>query len=154
MATLTKIANKDINIALLGQESEAAGVAWEGLLIAGFNRDGDRRHQPFTSRQIISSRTNPAGGVFTDSADPGELRFRYSTALTPAQETVLDGILTSHDATQRSTSQINKDKDRAAVSGLVDTYREWNTLTNAQKQSRTRQLFRLVARLIDRTTDV
>jgi len=156
MATLVKIANKDINFERLREEMDAAGLpAGFGALIAGFNSINNRLHQPFLTTQIISRASDPAGGPdITDSADPGELRFRFDPDLTAPQEATLDGLLTAHDATNLSTAQQNNDTDIAAIPPLVSNYNSWGSLTLAQKDNNHRQLTRLVARLLDGQQDL
>lgn len=156
MATLVKFMNKDLNFERLREEMSVAILPVSfGSLIAGFTQVNKRLYEPFLSTQVISSSTDPGGGLdITDSADPGELRFNFDPDLTAAQETTLDGVLTAHDATNLSTNQQNKDTDIAAIAPLVSNYQNWGSLTPAQKDNNQRQLTRLVARILDSAQDL
>lgn len=138
MAALIRIVVKDFNQHRLREEMDAAGLLGGGLLWAGFE-ELDRR-------------------IFTPSAvhgnTPGELRFKYDPPLTAPQETALDGVLAAHDSTNLSRSQINQDQDEVDRQNFITTFQDWNTLTNAQQLNRCRQLFRVVARLVDSRTDI
>jgi len=151
MITLIKFMNKDLDLDLFKQEYLVAGLPEYGMLLAGFTRMGRQQYEPFASTQIISSQTDPGGGPdITDSADPGELRFRYEVALTAPQEAALDALLIAHDATQKSDIQIEREKDVTAKDQFIETFHDWDTLTALQKDNRTQELFRVVARLLDR----
>ncbi len=156
MATLVKFMNKDMNFERLREEIIAAGLpSGFGALLAGFTRINGRLYEPFLTTQVISTASDPGGGPdITDSADPGELRFRFDPDLTGPQETTLDGVLTAHDATNLSTGQQNNDSDIAAIAPLVSNYQNWGSLNAAQKDNNHRQLTRLVARLLGGQQDL
>lgn len=149
MADVTKFAVKNLNLPLLFVELQAVGLAQSGLLVAGFEHTQNQRYRPFAVRTVIGR-----SGDIVDSADPGELRFRFPNPLSTAEDTALDGVLAAHDATQKSSDQDNKQADADAVAPLVSNYRDWATLTAAQKDNNARQLTRLVARLLDSTQDL
>ena len=146
---VVKIANKNLNLPLLLDELRAAGLTQEGLLVAGFQHEGNQRYRPFTVRMVIGK-----SGDVEDFADPGELRFRFADPLSVAEDAALDAVLAAHDATQSSTDQQNKQSDQDAIAPLVSNYRNWATLTAAQKDNNARQVTRLVARLLDSTQDL
>ena len=146
---VVKIANKNLNLPLLFDQLQAAGLTQQGLLVAGFEHVGNQRYRPLTVRTVIGR-----SGDVEDFADPGELRFRFADVLSSAEDTALDGVLAAHDATQNSSDQDNKQDDADAVAPLVANYRDWGTLTAAQKDNNARQLTRLVARLLDSTQDL
>lgn len=150
MATIIKIANKRINLDRLTEELETAGIPLQGLLLAGFNRLNVRVNQPNASTKVIATGT----GKPDDEADPGELRFTYDPALTTAEETTLDGVLVAHDHTVNSNAQDNQDQDAADAESLANDHREWNDLSNAQKDENQETLSRLTARLQDRSIDI
>lgn len=155
MVTLIKIMNKDLNFSLFQQEYSALGLSPLSLLLAGFTRVPKGNYEPFASRQVISSASDPGGGPdITDSADPGELRFKFEVALTGPEEASLDAFLTAHNATQQSDAQINEARDITAKDQFIQTFQDWDTLTAVQKDNRTQELFRAVARLIDKTTNI
>jgi hypothetical protein len=142
--------NKDLNFGLLMQEMAAAGVPIQGVLIAGFNHVGSGHYVPFVSTQVIATAT----GQPDVTAEPGELQFRNDPALTGPQETALDGVLTAHDETQQSDIEVNRSADIVAKDLLIDRYQNWGTLSNAQKDTVLENLCRVVARLIDRSTNI
>jgi len=138
MARLIKNVVKNFNQERLHEEMLAQNLVGGGLLWAGFERLNRRVYSP----------SNVHGHT------PGDLHFKYEPELTPGQEATLDGILAAHDATQRSTFQRHKDTDEQDRQDFIDTFNDWPTLTVAQQLNRTRRLFRVVARLIDATTDL
>jgi len=155
METYVKIMNKDLDLDLFKQEYLATGLPEYGLLLAGFTRIGRQQYEPFASTQIISSRTDPLGGPdITDSADPGELRFRYEVALTVPQDASLETFLIAHDASLKSDVQVNRERDITSKDQFIQTYHDWDTLTDLQKDNRTQELFRVVARILDRTANI
>lgn len=144
-----KIANKNLNLSLLFDQLRAAGLTQQGLLVAGFEHVGNQRYRPFAVRTVIGR-----SGDVEDFADPGELRFRFADPLSGAEDAALDGVLAAHDATQTSSDQDNKRADQDAIDPLVANYRDWATLSAAQKDNNARQVTRLVARLLDSTQDL
>ena len=153
---LVKIANRDLNLPRLRQEIVEAGLpSGYGLLVAGFNRSNDvvGHYVPFTVRSEIARRDGPDGPII-DSADPGELRFRFDPDLTSPQEITLDGVLAAHDWTVLSTTQARKQEDRDAIPILVDRFKNWDSLNSSEKDSVLKQLTRLVARILDSSQDI
>ncbi len=138
MVDYVKIVVKNINQDLLQEEMVAAGVAGGGAYWAGFDKINSRIYAPSTVHG------------FTE----GELRFKYDPGLTVAQETTLDNILATHDATQSSTRQANEATDEIDRQNFVTTFQGWDALTDTQKLNRTKQLFRVVARLVNKQTDI
>lgn len=140
MADLIKISVKDFNRDLLSQQMDAVtpSLLGGGLLWRGFERLNQRIYTPSTVH----------GGT------AGELVFRYDPDLTAPREAQLDAVLAAHDSTQLSTSQQNRARDEIDRQNFVDTFNDWLTLTDAQKLNRTRELFRVVARLVDSRTDI
>lgn len=149
MADVTKFAVKNINLPLLFDQLQAAGLTQQGLLMAGFEHAQNQRYRPFAVRTEIGR-----SGDVVDFADPGELRFRFANPLTGAEDTALDAVLAAHDATQTSSDQDNKQSDADAVDPLVANYRDWATLSAAEKDNNARQVTRLVARLLDSTQNL
>ncbi len=155
MAALIKVRVKDFNGALLQQQLKAGSIPPGGLLWAGFHRQEDNIYEPFVEVETIGRRTNPDGGDdILDIAEPGELRFRFEPDLTPAQETLLNSILTNHDSTQFSEGQRNQATDLTAKDLLISRYQNWDSLNPQEKDVVLKNLTRLVARLIDRSTNI
>jgi hypothetical protein len=137
MAALIKIVNKDINRDRLNEELDAAGLL-VGITWTGFDRLNRRIMTPSTVHGFTA----------------GELRFKYEPPISAGQEATLDGILAAHDSAQRSTLQIAGDQDEIDRQAFITTFNEWDTLNNTQKVNRIKHLFRVVARLVDSTTDL
>ncbi|MHC4236842.1 MAG: hypothetical protein ACYSSM_01035 [Planctomycetota bacterium] len=153
MVDVQKFAVKNLNFELLKEELAASIVPEFGARISGFNRVGDSIYEPFVGTQPIASRSVGDTTVI-ETAEPGQLDFRFDVALTSAQDLALDLVLESHDSTGFSVAQTNKRADIDAIPRMVQTYQDWATLDATQKDNRTRELFRLIARVIDSTTDI
>lgn len=140
MADLIKIVVKDFNQDLLGEEMAAVvpSLLGGGLLWRGFDR---------LNRNVYTPSTVHGGTA-------GELVFKYDPELTAPREAQLDVVLAAHDATQLSSGQQNKAQDEIDRQNFVQTFNDWDTLTDAQKLNRTKELFRVVARLVDSRTDI
>jgi len=138
MAVLIKNVVKDFNRELLHEEMDAASLIGASLLWAGFTRLNKRVYTPSAAHGFTA----------------GDLHFTYEPPLTAPQEATLDGILAAHDHTGTSTFQAHKDTDEQDRQDFVQTFNDWPTLTVAQQLNRTRRLFRVVARLLDSTTDL
>ena len=146
MPKFVKFANKDLNPDRLRDELELAAILPEKLLFAGFHVINDRLMEPFLTIEVIATHT----GQPDTTAVPGELHFGYPSD----PGATLDVLLAAHDATLLSKSQTNHDADVAAIPILVSRYKNWDTLTDPQKDSVLRQLTRLVARLLDSAEDL
>lgn len=138
MAALIKNVVKDFNKELLQEEMAAAGLLGGSLLWAGFERSSRRIYTPSDAH----------------GHTPGDLHFTYEPPLSAPQETALDNILAAHDHTQLSTLQAHKETDEQDRQDFIQTFNDWPGLTVAQQLNRTRRLFRVVARLLDSTTDI
>lgn len=133
-----KTVNKDINRELLFDQQRAIGLTEHGPLWAGFTE---------LTREIMTP-SNIHG------YPAGQLHYRERPPMGPALDAALDGVLAAHDPTQRSVGQVNRAKDEVARQLFIETFNNWDTLTNAQRMNRFKHLFRVSARLIDRTTDL
>lgn len=153
MATVIKVANKNINLDRLAEELEAAGIPMEGLLLAGFHRVGLNTYEPNAARQVIARRSSPDGNI-EDEADPGELRFRFPADLSADQVTTLDPVLAAHDPAVLSVGQRNIKADEDAVPLLATAYQDWDSLTPPQKDDALRLVVRSVARALDGSIDL
>ena len=149
MADVTKFAVKNLNLPLLLEQIVTAGLTQRGLLLAGFLNTASDQYTPLAARTEIGR-----SGNVSDFADPGELRFTFGRALTPAEDTALDGVLTAHVSTVRTTDQQNKQTDRDSVDPFVANHRNWNTLTDVEKDDNAREVTRAVARLLDSSQDL
>jgi hypothetical protein len=138
VAALIKNVVKDFNKELLHEEMDAAGLLGGSLLWAGFDRIDRRIYTPSTVHGFTA----------------GDLHFEYEPPLTAPQETALDNILAAHDHTQLSKFQAHKQTDEQDRQDFIQTFNDWPGLTVAQQLNRTRRLFRVVARLLDSSTDI
>jgi hypothetical protein len=153
MVDVQKFALKNLNFELLTQELNASIVREFSVRISGFNSLNNFIYAPFAQAQVIARRS-VGDTTVEETAEPGQLDFRFEDALTSAEDLALDLVLETHDAMQFSTGQTNNKADRDAIPRMVQTYQDWTTLDAAQKDNRTRELFRLMARMIDSATDI
>jgi len=147
MERIIKYAIKDLNMALLREEIEQAGATPDGILLAGFYRSSKEIHSPIPESKVIATSTGQPDTL----ADPGEIHFKYELTPPVGDSALLDTVLANHDATGRSTGQLSKDADAVAVPILVNSYQNWDTLTNNQKDNVLKHLTRLTARLLDKS---
>jgi hypothetical protein len=146
--TVERTAVKNFNPDLFMQELKATilNSVFSGISWAGFEASpGGRRYTPIASPRKIGERNE--GGVITeDWADPGEMRFHALGALSGAEDTALDTVISAHDATSLTVEQQRKDTDDADFQTLKTAYVDWDTLTAAQRWAATRIMARLVLR--------
>ncbi len=156
MADVVKIANKDINLPLLKEELAASIVPAYGLLMAGFNLPrGSLFYEPNSRATIISTRSDGQGGTINDIAQIGELRFEFRSALSGAEDTALDAVLTAHVATTNTTEQDNKAQDVIDADQLLVDYGNWDGMSAAQRDATTKLMLRLqVRKLFGKAADI
>lgn len=151
MATVIKIANKNINLDRLREELEAAGIPFVGAWMGGFHPVGLNVYEPNASTQVVATAT----GRPDVTADPGEIRLKFSVdQLTPAQEVTVDSVLSAHDHTLLSVGQAHLKADEDSVPAFIDAYNNWASLTPPEKDSVLREMVRAVARRIDDSIDL
>lgn len=125
---IQKISIKDFNVSLLHEQ--LAGLPVLNLSWAGFNRLDDLRRTPFPEESRIVGYSSGSGN---DVALRGEIRFNISQALTPAEDTNLNGILAAHNATQLTLEQQRQVQDGNDLDQIRTGFQNWDALTNTQK---------------------
>ncbi len=145
MASEVRTVQKDFNRDLLREELVASVLPFESLQLAGFVRKGNSRFvgEPAPGPRTINE-DKVAGTV--DVAQPGEIRLEFTTALTGPQGAILDGLLSAHDATQRTASQGRQQQDVQDYAALELNHPNINTMTDAQFRNYVSTLARVVIR--------
>lgn len=144
MVTTVKTANKNINLSKLMEELTGAGFTSFGITMAGFNQLNDRIYQPNATTKVISTST----GQPDVTAEPGEFHLKTDAALSGAEDTALDGVLTTHDDTVLTAEQTRQDVDNTDSQLLLNEYENWDSLDATQKAVAQKRLTRLTVRLI------
>ena len=148
---IKKFMVKDLNLECLQEELVAAGLPSKvGMLIAGFRKETRRLYVPFTEPEVIATSTGQPDVI----GEPGELQFRYDSALDARQERTLNEALVAHDASVLSTMQKNQDQDVVDVAIIAENYRNWGSLNDTEKDENARLVARLLARNQDRGLDL
>ncbi len=145
MPTTIKIAEKNINLDLLFEELGivVASVNF-GLLMAGFHKLNNRVFEPNASTQVIATST----GQPDDTAEPGELRFKHSVALTVPAEDALDAALAAHNPTLLTAEQTRVDLDATEAQQLLTDYNNFDSMNAGQKDVVYKRMLRTVVRLL------
>lgn len=143
MADEVRTVLKNFNRDLLTEELAASVLPFESLFLAGFEKLNPFVGTPTAAPRLISR--DGVSGV-EDFADPGEIRFVFTSALTVPQGAILDGLLNSHDATQHTTDQDNQQQDETDLTILEAAWPNWTTFTPTQKDDFLRRLSRVVLR--------
>lgn len=143
MASDTRTVAKDFNRDLLIDELVASALPFISAFLAGFDRLNQFVGTPSAAPKLISK--DGVAGT-SDFADPGEIRFEFTTALTVAEGTALDNLLTAHVSTDRTSEQNRDDQDQSDLDTLVANFPNWDTFTSTQRNSFLKLLSRVVIR--------
>ena len=146
MATYVTFHIKSFNDSRIIEELNALSLTFATITWAGFLRPVGRVRAPTTGPTEVGRKVE--NGVTTiDTADPGELRFVTSVALTGAQQTALDAALVSHDSTQLSAEQVREDQDEvdwAVLEGSITDYKAhllaWDGYNNLQAKAASKEM--------------
>ena len=130
MAVEIRTVLKDFNLALLEEELTASTLPTVSVFLAGFVRATDPNIGTPASAPRVVTRDGVAGTV--DTAQPGEIRFTFRNPLTVAEGVVLDGVLTAHVATGKTTEQTRIDQDETDLDTLETDFPNFDTFTDAQ----------------------
>jgi hypothetical protein len=136
---------KDFNKDLLNEELVASALPFESVFLAGFQRQGSDPIivTPTAAPRLIShDRVND----IKDFADPGEIRFTFSTALTVAEGVILDDLLTAHDPAGTTSEQDRINQDAIDIDRLITDLPNVTTMSNPDFQSHVERLTRVVVR--------
>lgn len=143
MADDVRTTLKDYNRDLLIEELVTAPLPFESVHLAGFVRLGKFRGTPAPGPRIIfEDKVNN----ITDTAQPGELRFVFTTALTVGEAAALDTLLANHVSTDHTASQDRLNQDQTDLDALEANFPNWDTFTNAQRDTFLKLLSRVVIR--------
>lgn len=141
MANDIRTVLKDFNRDLLTEELVASALPFESVFLAGFQRKGNSPFvgEPTPGPKLIS---NDKVNNIQDFADPGEIRFVFTTALTAPEATGLDTLLTNHDATQTTAEQDRSIQDETDLTILEAAWPNWATFTPTEKDEFLRRFAR------------
>lgn len=134
---------KDFNRDLLIEELQASIVPFESLYMAGFHRRGNFIAEPNAAPVVVFH--DKVANVI-DTADPGEIRFVVTSALSGLEAAALDAALSSHIETVRTAEQSRTEQDEA----------DWTTLRaqhpniGSMDATQVRQYLSLLARVVIR----
>ena len=133
MADEVRTVLKDFNRDLLTEELVAASaLPFESVFLAGFVRLGDFRGTPAPGPRTISE--DKVNNII-DTAQPGEIRFVFTTALTGPQGTALDALLVTHDSLQHTAEQDRLNQDETDLDQLEATFPGWDSFNTSQRNS-------------------
>ena len=146
MVAETRTILKNFNRDLLIEELAASALPFIQADFSGFKRIDQYVGAPVIESRLILRKRNNDGTYLEDFAQPGEIRFEFSTALTAAEATALDSLLSAHDATQFTTEQTRENQDITDMDTLVDNYPNFDSFNNAQFRKFVKTLARVVIR--------
>lgn len=145
MANDIRIVLKDFNRDLLTEELVASALPFETVFLAGFRRNGSDPNilTPVPAPKLIShDRVND----IKDFADPGEIRFTFTAALTVAEGVILDDLLTAHDPAGTTSNQDRENQDEIDLDRLITDLPNVTTMSNPDFQAHVERLTRVVVR--------
>ena len=116
------------------------------MQLSGFDRSSRYILVPVNEPKLITRRRNPDGSYTENWAEPGELRFKFSTELTPVEDVLLDDILAMHNSAQRTQQQQREEQDETDLDLLEANYPNWDSFTPAQRNSFLKVLSRVAIR--------
>jgi hypothetical protein len=145
MAAEVRTVLKDFNRDLIRDQIDASALPFESMDLAGFVRKGNSQFvgEPAPGPKVISQ--DKVAGT-QDIAQPGEIRFEFTTALTGPQGAILDALLNAHDATQHTAGQDRNRQDVLDFAALELNHPNIGTMTNAQLRTYISTLARVVIR--------
>jgi hypothetical protein len=134
---------KDFNRDLLTEQLIASALPFVSAFLAGFDRLNQFVGTPSAAPKLISK--DGVAGT-SEFAQPGEIRFEFTTALTTAEGTALDNLLTAHVSTNKTAEQTRGNQDQSDLDALVANFPNWDSFTGAQRNSFLKLLSRVVIR--------
>lgn len=151
MADEIRTVTKDINRDLLRRDLTNSALPFERLDLAGFVRKNRFEGTPAPGPRVIVE--DKVAGT-QDIAQPGDIRFVFTTALTPAEDTALDTALTNHTSTDRTTEQTRSAQDKADLDQLETNFPNFDSFTDPQFRSFVKVLSRYTIRRARRTAAI
>ncbi len=136
---------KDFNKPLLNEELVASALPFETVFLAGFKRQGADPDilTPTPAPKLISDdRVNN----IQDFADPGEIRFTFSTALTVAEGVILDDLLAAHNSAGTTSDQDREEQDEIDLDRLITDLPNVTSMANPEFEEHIERLTRVVVR--------
>ena len=143
MADEVRTTLKDYNRDLLIEQLVAAPLSFESLDMAGFVRLGNFIATPAPGPRVI---TDDKVANTQDIAQPGEIRFVFTTALTVGEGAALDTLLTNHVSTVHTADQDRLNQDVTDLDELEAAFPNWTSFNATQKDNFLRRLSRGVIR--------
>ncbi len=143
MADEVRTTLKDYNRDLLIEQLVAAPLSFESLDMAGFVRLGNFIATPAPGPRVI---TDDKVANTQDIAQPGEIRFVFTTALTVGEGAALDTLLTNHVSTVHTADQDRLNQDVTDLDELEAAFPNWTSFNATQKDNFLRRLSRVVIR--------
>ena len=155
--TLVRSFNSDLIRREIKQTFPTKFTRSDGLQLGGYVVDKDA----FTTNSVVKGRIEePAAEPQTvkdgtegrEVYQPGELRAAFDPALSAAQVTEFDNLLTNHVETNTTPEQNSEDKDQETLDEIkaFDDGDPWNQRTNTEQNQHIKNLNRVVLRLGDR----
>ncbi len=145
MANDIRTVLKDFNRDLLTEELVASALPFQTVFLAGFRRNGSDPNivTPTPEPKLIShDRVND----IKDFADPGEIRFTFSIALTVAEGVILDDLLTAHDPAGTTSNQDRISQDAIDLDRLITDLPNVTSMPLPEFQAHVERLTRVVVR--------
>jgi hypothetical protein len=143
MASDIRTVAKDFNRDLLFEQLAASVLPFVSAFMAGFERLNRFVGTPSAAPRLI---TKDGVAGTSDFAQPGEIRFEFSTVLTGPQGAILDALLNVHDATEHTAGQDRNRQDVSDYAALESNWPNIDTMTNAQLRTYISTLARVVIR--------
>ena len=143
MADEVRTTLKDYNRDLLIEQLVAAPLSFESLDMAGFVRLGNFIATPAPGPRVI---TDDKVANTQDIAQPGEIRFVFTTALTVGEGAALDTLLTNHVSTVRTADQSRLEQDETDLDQLESLFPGYDSFNNGQRNNFLKLLSRVVIR--------
>lgn len=143
MADETRTVLKDFNRDLLRRDLTNSALPFESLDLAGFVRKNQFEGTPAPGPRVI---VDDKVANTQDIAQPGEIRFVFTTALTVGEAASLDTALTNHTSTDRLNSQTRTEQDLTDLDTLENQYPNFDSFTDAQFRQFVKRLARFTIR--------
>lgn len=144
MADEVRTTLKDYNRDLVTEELVGSGLPFETVFLAGFVRGSNRFiGTPSPGPKLI---TRDGVANTEDFAQPGEIRFVFTTALTVGEAAALDTLLAAHVSTVHTAEQDRVNQDKTDLDALETNFPNFDSFDNTQFRSFVKVLSRVVIR--------
>jgi len=143
MANEVRTTLKDYNPRLLARDLTQSALPFDRLDMAGFVKKNRFEVEPAPGPRVI---VDDKVANTQDIAQPGEIRFVFTTPLTGPEGTALDTELTAHVSTDRLPRQTRQQRDADQLAELEAEWPNWDTFTDPEKDAFLKKLSRFVIR--------